>query len=157
MLKIIKYKINTKTGYCKLVDNNQPAIHEYENNVTRLVFEFSQVIPEGDRLYIQITNGTFRKPYRLVRVNSHKYCFDLPREALKRGRLVWHIQRYDKDMIDCKKYTPETYLYVTAAGDITNDMLDSRPDLFAELYWRLERLERHLGIDSIDIKKEAQE
>jgi len=90
-------------------------------------------------------------------VNSNKYYFDMPRQAIKRGRLVWHIQRYDKDMIDCKKYTPETYLYVTAAGDITNDMLDSRPDLFAELYWRLERLERHLGIDSIDIKKEAQE
>lgn len=142
-MKQITYRINTKTGYCKLVDNNQPAIHEYENNVTRLVFEFSQVIPEGDRLYIQITNGTFRKPYRLLRVNSHKYYFDLPREALKRGRLVWHIQHYNSND-DCQKYSPDTYLYITASGDITNDMIESRPDLFAELYWRIDELEKRL-------------
>lgn len=124
---------------------DQPPIHEYENNAVRLVFEFNRPIKVDDNLFIQITNSKFKKPYRLERVSSNKFYFDLPRETLVRGRLVFVIQHYDKKMINLVKYSPESYLYVTAGGDITNDMLESRPDLFAELYWRLEKLEEEIA------------
>lgn len=138
--------MNSKTGYMTLVNGKeQPTIQEYENNAVRLVFEFNRPIRVDDNLFIQIINGKFKKPYRLERVNSNKYCFDLPRETLVRGRLVFVIQHYDKDMVNLTKYSPESYLYVTAAGDITNDMIESRPDLFAEMFWRLKKLEEEIS------------
>lgn len=144
-MKQITYRVNSKTGYMTLANGkDQPPIHEYENNAVRLVFEFNRPIKVDDNLFIQITNGKFKKPYRLERVNSNKYYFDLPRETLVRGRLVFVLHHYDKGMINLTKYSPESYLYVTAGGDITNDMLESRPDLFAELYWRLEKLEEEI-------------
>lgn len=144
-MKQITYRVNSKTGYMTLANGkDQPPIHEYENNAVRLVFEFNRPIKVDDNLFIQITNGKFKKPYRLERVNSNKYCFDLPRETLVRGRLVFVIQHYDKEMINLIKYSPESYLYVTAGGDITNDMIESRPDLFAELLWRIDELEKRL-------------
>lgn len=144
-MKQITYRVNTKTGYITLVNGkDQPSIQEYESNAVRLVFEFNRPIRPEDKLFIQITNGKFTKPYRLIRANSNQYYFDIPREALKRGRLVFTIHHYDPELINCQKYSPDTYLYITAAGDITNDMLDSRPDLFAELVWRIEELEKRL-------------
>ena len=145
-MKQITYRVNTKTGYMTLVNGkDQPPIHEYENNAVRLVFEFNTAISEKDSLFIQITNSKFTKSYSLVRVNSSKYQFDLPRETLVRGRLVFVIQHYDKEMTNLTKYSPESYLYVTASGDITNDMIESRPDLFAEMFWRLKKLEEEIS------------
>ena len=144
-MKQITYRVNSKTGYMTLADGkNVPRIQEYENNAVRLVFEFNRPIKVDDNLFIHIANSKFKKPYRLERVSSNKFCFDLPREMLVRGRLVFVIQHYDKEMTNLIKYSPESYLYVTAGGDITNDMLESRPDLFAELYWRIEKLEEEI-------------
>lgn len=123
-------------------EKQQLTIQEYENLVTRLNFRFDRPIKETDRLVIFFPRQT--KPYRLSKQTGNHFYFDLPRELLKRGRLEFVIQHYDKELIELAKYSPESPLYVTEGLDITNDTLESRPDLFAEMLYKIEQLEKKI-------------
>lgn len=143
-MKQLNYHINLNTGQMvNKTENRQLTIQEFESLTTRLLFRFSSVVKESDKLYIFFPRAT--KTYHLVKQSSNQYYFDLPREILKRGRLEFVIQHYDSDLIEMNKYSPETYLYVTEGLDITNETLESRPDLFAEIIYRLEKLEKAQG------------
>lgn len=143
-MKQLNYKISTNTGVAvNVTENKALTIQEYENNATRLNFRFDRAVLDDDKLFIFF--GRTSKTYRLIKKSNNHYYFDLPREILKRGRLEFIIQHYDKELLNLRKYSPETYLYVTEGLDITNDTLESRPDLMAELIHRIEKIEKAQG------------
>lgn len=143
-MKEIAYNINTNTGCMTLVDSKQGTrIEELENNATKLVFKFDKPIIDTDKLIILVKNSKVSKPYKLIK-KGNKYEFELPREMLVNGRLSFDINHYNDAFLSLNKYAPESYLYVTKGLDITNDMIESRPDLFAELFYRIEKLEKEI-------------
>jgi len=139
-LKQINYKINIATG--TITTDSKTVINETENLSTTLVFIFDKLVSVDDNMLIQFVNSKNEsKTYRLDRVTNNKFSFLLPREILTKGRLYFTLHHYDKEFISLTKYTLENYLYVSQSLDITADTMDERPDIFAEMFYRLQKLE----------------
>ncbi len=60
---------------------------------------------------------------------------------MKKGRLYFTVHHYDEDLVQLAKYDVGGYLYVNRTLDISTNMLDERPDIFADLYYRVKELE----------------
>ena len=139
-MKQINYKINIATG--TITTDSKTVINETENLSTTLVFIFDKLVSVDDNMLIQFVNSKNEsKTYRLDRVTNNKFSFLLPREILTKGRLYFTLHHYDKEFISLTKYTLENYLYVSQSLDITADTMDERPDIFAEMFYRLQKLE----------------
>ncbi len=142
-MKQINYKINTRTGV--ITTDSKTTLNELENFSTSLSFTFDKIINDQDKLLIIFINSKNEsKVYKLDRLSSNKYNFLMPREVLTKGRLYFSIQHYDKDLIELAKYTPETYLYVSQSLDITANTMADRPDIFAEMFYRIQKLEEQI-------------
>ncbi len=116
-------------------------LNELENLSTRLLFQFDAPIPESDKLLIMFVNGTNQWVGKLDRINNTKFSVLIPRQVMQKGRLYFTIERYDEDNVILEKYTPEpSYLYINKALDIS-EVVDTKPDVFAELMYRIQRLE----------------
>ena len=116
-------------------------LNELENLSTRLLFQFDQAVPESDKLLIMFVNGPTQWVGKLDRINNTKFSVLIPRQVMQKGRLYFTIERYDEDNVILEKYTPEpSYLYINKSSDIS-EVVDTKPDVFAELMYRIQRLE----------------
>lgn len=116
-------------------------LNELENLSTRLLFQFDQAVPESDKLLIMFVNGATQWVGKLDRINNTKFSVLIPRQVMQKGRLYFTIERYDEDNVILEKYTPEpSYLYINKSSDIS-EVVDTKPDVFAELMYRIQRLE----------------
>lgn len=116
-------------------------LNELENLSTRLLFQFDAPIPESDKLLIMFVNGTNQWVGKLDRINNTKFSVLIPRQVMQKGRLYFTVERYDEDNVILEKYTPEpSYLYINKSSDIS-EVVDTKPDVFAELMYRIQRLE----------------
>jgi len=117
------------------------VLNELENLSTRLLFQFDQAVPESDKLLIMFVNGATQWVGKLDRINNTKFSVLIPRQVMQKGRLYFTIERYDEDNVILEKYTPEpSYLYINKSLDIS-EVVDTKPDVFAELMYRIQRLE----------------
>lgn len=112
---------------------------------TSMTFIFDKVIPMDNKMLILLVNGTAVKPYKLDRINNNRFSVVVPREVMQKGRLYLTVHHYDKDLVELAKYSPAGYLYINKSLDISADMMESRPDLFAEMYYRIQKLEEEVA------------
>lgn len=116
-------------------------LNELENLSTRLLFQFDQAVPESDKLLIMFVNGATQWVGKLDRISGTKFSVLIPRQVMQKGRLYFTVERYDEDNVILEKYTPEpSYLYINKSLDIS-EVVDTKPDVFAELMYRIQRLE----------------
>ncbi|QVK18102.1 hypothetical protein KHQ81_14945 [Mycoplasmatota bacterium] len=141
-MKQLLYKVITKKGTLTLDPSTKETIlNELENMSTSMTFIFDRIIPADNKLLILFVNGDTVKPYKLDRINNNRYSIAIPREVMKKGRLYFTVHHYDKDLVELAKYSPAGYLYINKSLDISADMMEIRPDLFAELYYKIQKLE----------------
>ncbi len=121
--------------------SKETILNEMENMSTTLTFTFDRVIPTTDKLLIIFVNGDMANPYKLDRISNNRFSILIPREIMKKGRLYFTVHHYDEDLVHLAKYDAGGYLYVNRTLDISTNMLDKRPDIFADLYYRIQKLE----------------
>jgi hypothetical protein len=139
-MKLIQVRLNISTGAAKVLSNT--TLYEGEQYTARILvgFEGGSILP-SDQLYIEFANKEGEnKTFNLSKDDSGRYLVDLPREILSRGKLKYTIVKYNDTFKQLQKWYPEP-LFVTIAGDIGVDSLNSRPDVFADINARLKALE----------------
>lgn len=145
-MKQLLYKVNTTKGeITEVLQHKEINLFEGENVSTNVVFEFDRNLHKDDKLYIIFkgSNGN-STPLQLKRLRDNRFTTAIPREVLSVGKLNYAIQHYDNEHFKQHKYVPQTMLTVYKSLDISQETLNTRPDIFAEMLYRIEQLEKKI-------------
>lgn len=140
-MKQIRVKLNMSNGTTKTLDS--VTLYEGEQYATKIVAILeSGASITGDQWYLEVQpkgKDTTPQVYNATCYNN-KVEVLLPRIATERGQFKYTFVRYNEAFTELQKWYP-TPLFVSVAGDITIDTLESRPDVFADINKRLKKLE----------------
>lgn len=150
-LKQVKCKANTQKGSIEIEPSSKDTIlNELENLSAAITVTFDKNISIDDIMLIIFVNSGEVEPAKMERVKDNQFTVPIPRKVMQKGRLYFTVQHYDKDLVQLTKYTPETYLYVNKSLDISVDVGNKHPDIFAELYYRIGQLEEKVFKKGLD-------
>lgn len=147
-MRTIQFRINSIGGNIEANSKHgeEVIINEFENRSTMLVFNFDKPVLDTDKVYIEFRNSKVVKYYELFKKTNTQYYIEIPREILYRGRLYIGIQHYNHEMTVLSKYMFDGYLYVNQAMDITEELMQNRPDLIAEFRYEIDQLKKEIEI-----------